>query len=288
MDATGQCPDRCILNRTLALTWQWNLPIKKKGIPNVNTSLCQRGGGGRAGSDVLREKNLLGLLCNIATTFVVSLNKYCFLNSTHCNSKAKKKACSQTKMLLLVSWSSSILRGLIWETDHLVKEVRTTLFSQHWWTKLLGYIWVIQVAENSRLLISSLSAAHTSVKAYRMPGVIRTFQRLLAFSLGSSVTKHMLRFCTTLLRLIFGLKMTGEHKNNSYGQEWFISTRFLQPHRYLDSVKCMLTPLIFWIFSYCFWCSEFLINSVFSPLFRSLPVFADRHTSKTRWHRIIH
>lgn len=49
--------------------------------------------------------------------------------------------------------------------------------------------------------------------------MIRTFQRLLAFSLGSSVTKHMLRFCTTLLRLIFGLKMTGKHKNNSYGKE---------------------------------------------------------------------
>lgn len=68
-----------------------------------------------------------------------------------------------------------------------------------------------------------------------MPGAIHTFQRLLAFSLGSSVTKHMLRFCATLLRLIFGLKMTEEHKNNSYGQECLFPIRFLQLCRYSDS-----------------------------------------------------
>lgn len=135
--------------------------------------------------------------------------------------------------------------------------VRTSLFSQYWGAKLLTYIWVIQVVRNSRLLISSLSAAHSRVTACSMPGVIHTFQRLLAFSLGSSVTKHMLRFCTTLLRLIFGLKMTGEDRNNSYSQECLFPTRFLQLCRHSDSVKWTVTSLNLWIISHC--CDHFLL-----------------------------
>jgi len=107
-----------------------------------------------------------------------------------------------------------------------------------------------------------------------MPGVIHTFQRLLAFSLGSSVTKLMLRFCATLLRLIFGLNVTGEHKNNSYGQECLLPTKFLQPCRY--SLCKMDTNT-----------SEFFVTAVFTPFFQSLPAFAGRHTSKTRRYRII-
>lgn len=179
-----------------------------------------------------------------------SLNKCCSLNPAHCNCKARK-LWGQTKVLLLVSRSSHILWGLIRGTDHLAEEVRTALLSQYWYTKLLSYIWVIQVVGNSRLSISSLSAARSSVNACSMPAVIHTFQRLLAFSLGSSVTKHTLRFCTTLLRLIFGLKMTGEHKNNSYGQECLFASRFLQLCRCSDSVTWTLTPLIVQIFSYC-------------------------------------
>jgi len=34
------------------------LADQKKDIPNINMSLLQRGGGGKAGSDVLREQNL--------------------------------------------------------------------------------------------------------------------------------------------------------------------------------------------------------------------------------------
>lgn len=160
-------------------------------------------------------------------------------------------------MLLLISSSSSFLWCLILGINHLVKAVRAILFSQYWGTKLLSYIRVIQVVGNSRLLISSLSAAHSRVKARSMPGVIHTLQRLLAFSLGSSVTKHMLRFCTILLRLIFGLKMTGEHRNNSYSQECLFPTRFLQRGRHSDSVKWAVTLLNFWITSHC--CVYFLL-----------------------------
>lgn len=240
MDATGQCPDRCTLNRNLALTGQWNC-WSKRDIPHVNTSLFQRGGRGRAASHVLMEKNLGGLLCDRAPIFTVSPNKLCSLNSAHWD-PTQKTPVPQLNKGAPFNLSSSFLWCLILGINHLVKAVRTILFSQYWGAKFHSYIWVIQVVGNSRLLISSLSAAHSRVKACSVPGVIHTFQRLLAFSLGSSVTKHMLRLCTTLLRLIFGLKMTGEHRNYSSSCECLFPTRFLQLCGQSDSVKW--TPLL--------------------------------------------
>lgn len=91
MDATGQCPDRCTLNRNLALTRQWNLLIKKRYSQCQHVPFTERGKRGKRGaaSDVLMEKNLLGLLCDLATIFTVSPNKLCSLNSAHWNPTQK-------------------------------------------------------------------------------------------------------------------------------------------------------------------------------------------------------
>lgn len=227
--------------------WPWLILANetcwsKKDIPSVNTSLFQRGGRGRAVTDILMEKNLFGLLCDRATIFTVPPNKLCSLNSAHWKPTQKTPALELNKTAPF-NLSSIFLWCLILGINHLVKAVRTILFSQYWGAKLFSYIWVIQVVGNSRLLISSLSAAHSGVKACSMPGVIHTFQRLLAFSLGSSVTKHMLRFCTTLLRLIFGLKMTGEHRNCSYSQECLFLTSSCN-YGSLQTVKWTVTPLL--------------------------------------------
>lgn len=189
------------------------------------------------------------------------------------NKKKIPELCRQTKLMLLVSWSPDVLWGFICGDKSPYRR------EEYSWTKLISYIWVIQVVGTSRLLISTLSAVHSRVKACNMPRVMHTFQRLLAFSLGSSVTKPMLRFCTTLLGLIFSLKATEEHKKKIT----VTSKNIFFP---LDSSNCggiqtvrwTLTPLI----------PEFLVTAVFTPFFQSLPAFAGRHIPKTEWHSTIY
>lgn len=96
VDATGQCPDRCTLNRNLALTGQWNLLIKKRYSPCQHIPFSERGKREGA-SDVLMEKNLGGLLCDRAPIFTVSPNKPCSLNSAHWEQTQKPPALQLNK-----------------------------------------------------------------------------------------------------------------------------------------------------------------------------------------------